>query len=88
MSNTLLQFPTGDEATLDEWKEAEEPAQEPDKFLQWEAQRSLITTIGDLVAHEKGLNATGKSELFRASMPNRRITLRHAVTSTQRHENP
>jgi hypothetical protein len=50
MKTTLLQFPSGDEATLDEWKEAEEPAQEPDKFLQWEAQRSLITTIGEAMA--------------------------------------
>jgi hypothetical protein len=88
---TLLQFPTGDEATLDEWKEAQDQpdpdsTDEPDKFIRWEAERSLMKTIGDLVAHEKGLNATGKSELFRAFMPNRRITLKHAVASTQGHE--
>lgn len=78
---TLIQFPNGEEQTLEEWKEASASADEPDKFIEWEARRSLMTTIGDMVAHEKGLNATGKSELFRASMPNRRISL---VTSTQR----
>jgi hypothetical protein len=79
----ILQFPCGDETTLDERKETSSDVTTDDKFVRWEAQRSLMTTIGDLVAHEKGLNATGKAELFRASMPNRRITLRHAVASTQ-----
>ncbi len=51
MNNTILQFPSRDETTLDEWTEASSDVTEgPDKFLQWEAERSLMRTIGDLVA--------------------------------------
>jgi hypothetical protein len=51
MNNTpILQFPTGDEATLDEWKE--EPIslkEERDKFLLWEVRRSLLPTMAKLL---------------------------------------
>jgi hypothetical protein len=52
---TLIQFPNGEEQALDEWKEAEglgqsEPADEPDKFIRWEVERSLMKTIGDLTS--------------------------------------
>lgn len=51
---TLLQFPNGDEATLDEWKE--EPInlkEERDKFLLWEVRRSLFPTIAKLVSTQR-----------------------------------
>jgi hypothetical protein len=52
MNNTILQFPCGDEAALDEWKEAEQPCHdEPEndrKFVEWEARRSFCHLIGHL----------------------------------------
>jgi hypothetical protein len=55
MNNTpILQFPTGDEATLDEWKEQPEAepiklSEERDKFLLWEVRRSLLPTVAKLL---------------------------------------
>lgn len=54
---TLLQFPTGDEATLGEWKEAStdvttDDNDRNDPFVRWEAVRSLRTTIGTRAEHK------------------------------------
>ena len=61
--NQILQFPSGEESTLDEWAENDvqpkalegsELTQERDKFLLWEVRRSLAPTIGRLIASTQG----------------------------------
>jgi hypothetical protein len=41
----LIQFPSGEETTLDEAVEA--ASTQGDKFIEWEAERMLCKTIGD-----------------------------------------
>lgn len=54
---TLIQFPSGEESTLDEWAEQPEAkplqgtelSKERDKFLLWEIRRNLAPAIGKLL---------------------------------------
>lgn len=61
MNEQLIQHPDGTETTLSEWIEnpqARPPqkAEQPDKFLEWEARRGMMRTIGD--AQEEALALT------------------------------